>query len=123
MTVPPGQPGRLPLDGPPPAPQPVPTGQTPGSGFGGIGGGASQRDAQDQMKGLAEAAQTVDQVLLTFAQSLPQGSKEFGAARQLIEQGLAKGLAAIGSDPEISTTEAGNQFPGGGFGSVGATGT
>lgn len=122
--TPPGLPqGRAPLDGPPPLPAPVPTGDpTSGGGFGGLAGG-SPDPAKDQMKGLAAAAQTLDQVLMQFAQSLPQGSKEFGAARKLIEQGLSKGLAALGQAPETSTTATGNQYPGGGFSSVGATGT
>lgn len=121
--TPPGLPqGRVPLDGPPPLPAALPTGAPQGNGFGGLAP-TGEDPAKEQMKGLAAAAQTVDQVLLTFAQALPQGSKEFGTARQLIEQGLSKGLAALGQDPEVSSTNAGNQYPGGGFSSVGATGT
>ena len=124
MTVPPGAsglpPGRVPLDGPPPAPQPMPVAP---AGYGGLGGASPEDPAKSQMKGLAEAAQTVDQVLMTFAQSLPQGAKEFGLARQFVEQGLSKGLAALGGTGEVTPTSAGDQFPGGGFSSVGATGT
>lgn len=119
--TPPGLPqGRAPLDGPPPLPSAIPA--DPSGGFGGLAP-AGADPAKEQMKGLAAAAQTVDQVLLTFAQSLPQGSKEFSTARQLIEQGLSKGLAALGQTPEVSSTNAGNQYPGGGFSSVGATGS
>lgn len=125
MTQPPAlPPGRVPLDGPPPAPMPMATGDPRGGG-GGYGGLANPGEdpQKEAMKGLAAAFQTVDQVLLAAAQSLPQGSKEFGMARKLIEQGLSKGLAAIGQSPETSSTAAGDQFPGGGFGSVGAVGT
>jgi len=123
MTVPPGAVGRTPLDGPPPLPQQVPT--APGGGSGGYQGlgGATDDPQKEQLRGIAQAAQTVDQVLLTFSQALPQGSKEFDIARKAVEQGLAKGLAALGQAPEVTSTDAGSQFPGGGFSSVGAIGT
>lgn len=116
-TIPPGLPAGTQLDGPPPAPGGIPVGP-PQSGFSGLGN-PGEDPAKKAMQGLAEAFQTVDQVLLTAASSMPEASEEFGAARKLIEQGLAKGLAAMGQNPEVSTTNAGNQFPGGGFSSVG----
>lgn len=123
MTVPPGVTGNssTPLDGPPPLPASV----SPTAANNGYSGLAP--DAEDPqkgaMKGLMDAFTTVDQVLLAAANSLPEGSKEFAAARKLIEQGLAKGLATLGANPpEASPSAAGSQFPGGGFGSVGGLG-
>jgi hypothetical protein len=127
MTVPPSAggpggtpPGRVPLDGPPPLPAQAPTAPNSG-GYSSVG--AQGEDPQKEaMKGLVSAFQTVDQILLSAANSLPQGGKEFSAARTLISQGLSKGLAAMGQAPEESPTAAGSQFPGGGFSSVGGLG-
>lgn len=125
MTVPPAAggpggmpPGRVPLDGPPPMPAQAPTGA---EGYASVGVNAEDPQ-KDAMKGLVNAFQTVDQILLSAANALPQGGKEFSAARTLISQGLSKGLAAMGQAPEDSPTAAGMQFPGGGFSSVGGVG-
>src|SRR6185295_14899546 len=102
-------PGRAPLDGPPPLPAPMPTG-APQGGYGSVGAQGAEDPAKAQMKGLAEAFQTVDQVLLAAANAMPGARKEFSAARKLIEQGLSKGLATMGQSPETSPTAAGSQF-------------
>ena len=115
----PGQ-GRTQLDGPPPLPTPMATGD-PQGGYSSVGA-QGEDPAKAQMKGLSEAFQTVDQVLLAASNALPSGQKEFAAARRLIEQGLSKGLASMGQAPETSPSAAGTQFPGGGFGSIGGLG-
>jgi len=117
MTVPPGvtgNSGASPLDGPPPLPAGV-------TGYSGLAP-AAEDPRKGAMKGLMDAFTTVDQILLAASNSMPDGSKEFAAARELIEAGLAKGLATLSSPPESSPTAAGSQFPGGGFGSVGPLG-
>jgi len=119
---PPGAQGGSPLDGPPPPAAMIPAqGQGQGSGYNGLAqpGEDPQKKA---MQGLAEAFQTVDQILMTAAASLPGASQEFGAARKLIEQGLAKGLASLGQSPETSATASGAGFPGGGFSSISGIG-
>lgn len=107
------------MDGPPPLPALSPTDP---QGYSSVGAQGVEDPAKAQLKGLADAFQTVDQVLMSAAQALPTGAKEFAAARKLIEQGLSKGLASIGQSPETSPTAAGTQFPGGGFGSIGGLG-
>jgi hypothetical protein len=65
----------------------------------------------------------VDRALLALAGVAKDGAAEIGQARQLIQAGIAKYMAAQGQmsggsgSNAPSPTAIGNTFPGGGFGS------
>lgn len=62
----------------------------------------------------------IDRALLALAGVAKDGSKEIGQARQLIQAGIAKYMAAQGAAGAQSAppTTTGASFPGGGFGSI-----
>ena len=104
------------LDGPPPSPaNPAP------AGFGGLGpeagqGTPPQQGPQDKAKVIVQMGAELDRALMAFSQIGPEGSNEFGQARNLLKAGLAKVISANAGGqgqgaPATSPTAAGAQFP------------
>lgn len=88
------------------------------------GQGAPDASAADSQKLSAQQVMTlgneVDRALLALAGVATDGSKEIGQARQLLQAGIAKYMAAQGAagTGAASATATGERFPGGGFGSI-----
>lgn len=100
---------------PPPASNlpPTPSG---GAGMAGLVSGPDKGGIKDVLKQLTLMSSQIDQMLGMLGNALGQsGGEEIQQARQLIEQGVAKFLGQYGEAPANSPTEAGSQFPGGGF--------
>lgn len=100
------------LDQPPPNPFQ--------GGAGGPGGGlpptGMQNPAQTLGSGLMGMGEQVEKAILDLARAFPAGANEFQQAIELLKAGLARGLeSGMGPPPSVSPTNAGPQFPGGGF--------
>lgn len=130
------------LDGPPPSPVVSPAaasesskmqmltgGAAPGQPGGPTGPGARPSGAPD-LSGIMMLGQKVDEALMSLAQALPAQAGIFGQASELLKNAIAQALQSqpggggpvggaggpAGGSPAGATTQAGNQFPGGGFG-------
>jgi hypothetical protein len=93
-----------------------------------VGGPQSAgQDPQNVIEGILSLAQNIEQTLLTFAQAMPTGARFFQEAVEIMKQGIAAELQAAQGGPggqggappptAASPTNAGPQFPGGGFSS------
>ncbi len=105
-----------PLDGPPPSPTPM-GGPAPNSPFSmkGLGGPAPVPSGQmppEVLTGLTQSAQTISQMLDSFAQVTPDKATQLALIKELLQQYLAD-LMAAGAGP-VSPTAPGPAFPGGG---------
>lgn len=124
------------LDGPPPSPVTAPAaasessqmkmltgGAAPGQPGGPTGPGARPSGAPD-MSGIMMLSQKVDEALMSLAQALPAQAAVFGQAAELLKNAVAQAMqsqpggggATGGGAPMGSSSQAGPQFPGGGFG-------
>lgn len=124
------------LDGPPPSPVTSPPAAsessqmkmlTGGAAPGQPGGpGAGQPAGAPDMSGIMMLGQKIEEALLSLAQALPAQGGIFGQAAELLKNGIAQAMQSQpgggagtqpgGGAPAGSVTQAGNQFPGGGFG-------
>jgi hypothetical protein len=73
---------------------------------------------------VVQIAQQMEQMLVRFAQAMPEGAQEFKQSADLLKQGIAKSMAAAaqqggGEPPSTATspTESGVGYSGGGLGS------
>ena len=73
-------------------------------------------DPQSKSRAVVMMGAEIDRALLGMAQVMPDSSEELTQARQLIQRGIGKFLAAQGQAPSTSATATGAQFPGGGVG-------
>lgn len=111
--------GSSPLDGPPPSPTPMGDAGAPFSARGLVpGGGGPQPVPADQMPpevltGLMQAAQTINQMLDSFAQVTPDKGAQLALIKDLLQRYLADVMAS-GAGP-VSATAPGPAFPGGGI--------
>lgn len=134
------------LDGPPPSPVTSPAaasnvsrlamltgGAAPGqggppgaSGPPGPGGmpGSVRSSGQPDLSGVMALGQKISEAILSLASALPAQAGIFDQARELIENAVAQAMqgqagaggAMSGAPSGAATTQAGPQFPGGGFG-------
>lgn len=111
--------GGLNVPGPPAldAMPPSPAIAAPALAAQGFGAGPQEAERKVQLKGLLDALGRVDLVLMLAAREMPEGAKDFGTARELIEAGIVK---AVGAEDLASSSpgDTGTQFPGGEFGGV-----
>jgi len=123
MPFPPGSPspGASVLDGPPPNPA-LATGQNPGTSLATLAGGQdgamstaapSGQLPPEVMKGILEATQGMSETLDSFAEITPQWAADWAAVKQSLMAAMAKVVGA--GAPPVSPTNAGPNFPGGGF--------
>jgi len=111
-------PGSSALDGPPPSPTPMGP-ATPGGGGGGfsLGGLASQLPTTQMppevLTGITQSAQSVSQLLDSWAQVTPDKGPQLALIKDMIQQYLAD-LMSSGAGP-VSPTAPGPAFPGGGI--------
>lgn len=125
------------LDGPPPSPVTSPPaasnvsklgmltgGAAPGQPGGPSGTGApAGPSAAPDLTGVMALGQKLVEAILSLASALPAQAGIFDQARELIENAIAQGLqsqgatrgAMSGSPSGAASTQAGPQFPGGGF--------
>ena len=90
-----------------------------------VGGPQAGGSPEQIMQGIMGLGEQIEKTLLTFAQAMPEGAKFFQEANELVKQGIAAAMSATqgasgGGDagaPAVSPTNAGEQFPGGGFAS------
>jgi hypothetical protein len=136
--------GPAQLDGPPPNPVTFPPaaressqlgvltgGAPPMPGAGGMPGGPGQMPSSGpDLGGLMALGQKVDEAILTLAGVMPEAASQLDQARELIANAVAGYLQTQGSTPGVpgvpggtagmprsgGLTQAGTQFPGGGFG-------
>lgn len=129
-----GNNGPQQLDGPPPSPVTSPPAAsessqmkmlTGGAAPGQPGGPGSGQGSAPDMSGIMMLGQKIEEALLSLAQALPAQGGIFGQAAELLKNGIAQamqsqpggagGVQPGGGAPAGSVTQAGNQFPGGGF--------
>lgn len=80
----------------------------------GLGSPSGKSMMQQVIKMTADIDQALQALSGVFAAN---GGDEVGQARKLIEAGARKFLGQFGQAPSSSPTEAGSDFPGGGFSS------
>jgi len=115
MAFPP-MPGGTALDGPPPSPTPMAP-PPEGGGFA-AGGLAPSMIPADQLppevlQGVMQSAQTIGQLLDSFAQVTPDKAAQLALIKDLLQRYLAE-ITVAGAGP-ISPTAPGPAFPGGGI--------
>ncbi len=109
------------LDGPPPSPTPMGGAGGPGSqpgpfGMRGLAGPAPIPSGQmppEVLTGLTQSAQTIGQMLDSFAQVTPDKAAQLNLIKELLQQYLAD-IQVAGAGP-VSPTASGPAFPGGGM--------
>jgi hypothetical protein len=114
MALPPNV-GASPLDGPPPSPTPM-GGGDPFSPQGLVPGGGpipSDQMPPEVLTGLMQSAQTIAQMLDSFAQVTPDKAPQLNLIKDLLSRYLAD-VTTAGAGP-VSPTAPGPAFPGGGI--------
>lgn len=125
------------LNGPPPSPVTSPAaasnvsklgmltgGAGPGQPGGPSGAGGAGPTAAPDLSGVMALGQKITEAILSLASALPGQAGLFDQARELIENGIAQALQSqsatragmSGAPSGQASTQAGPQFPGGGFG-------
>ncbi len=90
-----------------------------------VGGPQAGGSPEQVLQGILGLGEQIEKTLMTFAQAMPEGAKFFQEANELVKQGIAAAMSAAqggganpgAGAPAVSPTNAGPQFPGGGFAS------
>jgi hypothetical protein len=106
-------PGATALDSPPPSPTPMGGGGGPFSMQGLASQIPSGQMPPEVLTGITQSAQTMSDLLDSWAQITPDKGGQIGLIKDMIQQYLAD-LMASGAGP-VSPTASGPAFPGGGM--------